>query len=217
MKIQAKICGLSTTETIRAAVHAGASYIGFVFFEKSPRNVTAEQVAILAKDIPCTILKVGVFVNPTDGQIDHILNHVALDLIQLHGTESPERVTEVKKRFKLPVMKAIAVTSQGDIQAAKAYEDSADIILFDAKAPTSLKDALPGGNGLVFDWRMITDVEWRLPWMLSGGLTVANIQSAIDISGAKIVDISSGVEEAPGKKNINKIKAFMKVVNEEKQ
>ncbi len=204
-------------ETVSAAAHAGASYIGFVFFEKSPRNVTAVQAAILAQDIPSSILKTGVFVNPTNEQLDHILSHVPLDLVQLHGAESPERVAEVKKRFKRPVIKAIAVASSDDIHSAKAYEDCADILLFDAKAPTSLKDALPGGNGLVFDWRMIKGVDWRLPWMLSGGLTATNIQSAIDISGAKIVDISSGLEDGLGEKNIDKIKAFMKVVNEEKQ
>lgn len=212
MTVTVKICGLSTAETIHAAVYAGASHIGFVFFEKSPRNVTAGQAGILAEKIPASIIKTGVFVNPTDEFLEQTLAHVTLDLIQLHGTESPKRVTEVKNRFSLPVMKAISIASPDDVAKAKTYENSADMLLFDAKAPASLENSLPGGNGEIFDWILIKNTIWTIPWMLSGGLDEHNVQSAINISGASIVDISSGVENTPGGKNIAKIKAFISEV-----
>lgn len=210
MTVKAKICGLSTPETVHAAVAAGAFYIGFVFFERSPRNVTAEQAEILAEKIPASVIKTGVFVNPGDDQLRQVLAHAPLDLIQLHGEETPERIQEIKTRFRLPVMKAIAISGPDDIKLAKTYEKVADMLLFDAKAPTSLKDALPGGNGLQFDWQLIKGTEWQIDWMLSGGLDVDNVSEAISTSGAKIVDVSSGVEESPGNKSIARIKAFLK-------
>lgn len=187
--------------------------MGFVFFEKSPRNVTAEQVAKLAAEIPSSVIKTGVFVNPDDAQLTQILKLAPLNLIQLHGAESPERVKEVKKKFGLPVMKAIAISGPEDIAQAKAYENSADMLLFDAKPTTSLKDALPGGNGLSFDWQLIKGTDWQIPWMLSGGLDVGNILQAITISGARMVDISSGIENRPGEKSSAKIEAFLSKVN----
>ncbi len=213
MTIRAKICGLSTPETVTAAVDAGASHVGFVFFAKSPRNISPEQLAELCKDIPSSVVKTGVFVNPEDSQLDRILTVAPLDLLQLHGSESPARVQEVKTRFKRPVMKAIAVSGSDDMVRAKAYESSADMLLFDAKAPTELTDALPGGNGLAFDWQIIQAAEINLPWMLSGGLNMDNIADAIAISGAQMIDVSSGVESRPGLKDSAKIKAFMSKVN----
>ncbi|MCF6197046.1 MAG: phosphoribosylanthranilate isomerase [Emcibacter sp.] len=213
MTIRAKICGLSTPETVTAAVDAGASHVGFVFFAKSPRNISPEQLAELCKDIPSSVVKTGVFVNPEDSQLDRILTVAPLDLLQLHGSESPARVQEVKARFKRPVMKAIAVSGSDDMVRAKAYESSADMLLFDAKAPTELTDALPGGNGLAFDWKIIQAAEINLPWMLSGGLNMDNIADAIAISGAQMIDVSSGVESRPGLKDSAKIKAFMSKVN----
>ncbi|HEC00268.1 MAG TPA: phosphoribosylanthranilate isomerase [Sphingomonadales bacterium] len=213
MTIRAKICGLSTPETVTAAVDAGASHVGFVFFAKSPRNISPEQLAELCKDIPSSVVKTGVFVNPEDSQLDRILTVAPLDLLQLHGSESPARVQEIKTRFKRPVMKAIAVSGSDDMVRAKAYESSADMLLFDAKAPTELTDALPGGNGLAFDWQIIQAAEINLPWMLSGGLNMDNIADAIAISGAQMIDVSSGVESRPGLKDSAKIKAFMSKVN----
>jgi len=187
--------------------------VGFVFFAKSPRNISPELVAELCKDIPSSVVKTGVFVNPEDSQLDRILTVAPLDLLQLHGSESPARVQEVKARFKRPVMKAIAVSGPDDMVRAKAYESSADMLLFDAKAPTELTDALPGGNGLAFDWQIIQAAEINLPWMLSGGLNMDNIADAIAISGAQMIDVSSGVESRPGLKDSAKIKAFMSKVN----
>lgn len=206
MTIKAKICGLNTPETVAAAVEAGASHIGFVFYEKSPRNITAEQLAALAGHIPPSIKKAGVFVNPTDDQLSAVCSH--LDLIQLHGSETPERVTQIKQKFGLAVMKAIAIDCADHITLAKSYENAADMLLFDAKSDGDL----PGGNGVRFDWKLIQGTEWKIPWMLSGGLDVGNLDRAIRISGAKAVDVSSGVESSPGKKSIAKITAFMSKV-----
>lgn len=213
MTIRAKICGLTTRETVKAAVDAEASHLGFVFFAKSPRNISPEQVAELCKDIPSSVVKTGVFVNPKDSQLDRILAVAPLDLLQLHGSESPARVQEIKARFKRPVMKAIALSGPDDMAVARAYESCADMLLFDAKAPTDLTGALPGGNGRAFDWNIIQAAEINLPWMLSGGLNMDNIAEAIAISGAQMIDVSSGVESRPGLKDIAKIKAFMSRVN----
>ncbi|PCI31833.1 MAG: phosphoribosylanthranilate isomerase [Alphaproteobacteria bacterium] len=212
MTVKIKICGLNTPEAIKAAVQAGASHIGFVFFEKSPRNVTAEQVADLAAPIPEGIIKTGVFVNPGDDQLTQILALAPLDLIQLHGAETPARVQEVKDRFGLPVMKAIAIAGPDDITRAKSYDTVADMLLFDAKAPVDLENALPGGNGLSFDWQLIRDTDWQVPWMLSGGLDQDNVAEALTISGADYVDVSSGVETSPGRKSLDKINAFISKV-----
>ena len=210
MHVKVKICGLSTAEAVRTAVKSGASHIGFVFFEKSPRNVTAEQVAELSIEIPASVIKTGVFVDPDNQQLAQAV--ATIDLIQLHGEETPERVQEIKNHFNLPVMKAIAIDSSDHIVLAKTYENVADMLLFDAKAPETLKDGLPGGNGLSFDWQLINGIEWHIPWMLSGGLDQNNVRQAINTSGAKFVDVSSGVETRPGEKSIAKIKAFISEV-----
>lgn len=212
MTIAAKICGLSDAETLRAAVEAGAALVGFVFYPPSPRAVTPAQAKALAADVPAGVQKVGLFVDPDDALLDEVLAAVSLDLLQLHGQERPERVAEIAKRTGVPVMKVIKVAERADIEAAHAYEDVADRLLFDAKAPKTMADALPGGNGLVFDWNLLGGKSWRRPWMLSGGLDAGNVADAVRISGAPAVDVSSGVETAPGAKDPAAIKAFLDAV-----
>ena len=214
MSIQAKICGLSTDESVRAAVEAGARYIGFIFFPKSPRNVSIEKVARLASITGDKALKTGVFVNPDDELLINVLNEVDIDIIQLHCNEPVERVIYIRERFEKKVMKAISVAGSDDITRARDYERVADMLLFDAKPPVEMDDALPGGNGLAFDWKLIAGYQWHIPWMLSGGLNEMNVLEAVKTSGAKIVDISSGLETSPGNKDINKIKTFMKMLQE---
>jgi len=212
MSVSVKICGLRTLPALQTAIEAGATYIGFVFFDRSPRNITTEQAASLAREIPKPTIKTGVFVNPDNAQLSHILKHVPLDLIQLHGTESPDRLQEIKDLFRIPVMKAITISGPDDLTQAKRYDPIADMLLFDAKATASCKNSLPGGNGISFDWQLLKGIEWQIPWMLSGGLNIGNIQQAIRISGAKIVDISSGIEKHPGEKSLTKIREFMSKV-----
>lgn len=203
-----KICGLTDSAHVDAAVDAGARYLGFVFFAKSPRAVTTEQAAALALGVPPGIMRVGLFVNPDDGFLASVLDRVPLDMIQLHGKESPERVADVKARFGLPVMKAVGVCGPQDLDALWDYGLVADQLLVDAKAP---KDAdLPGGNGVSFDWRLLVGRKWLKPWMLAGGLTPQNVATAIRLTGAAAVDVSSGVESAPGLKDAALIRAFVK-------
>lgn len=202
-----KICGLKEVAGVKAAAQAGARYIGLNFFPKSPRYVTPKQAAALALAAPAGVAKVALVVDATDALIDGILANVPVDMLQLHGAESPARVAEVKKRYGLPVMKAIGVADAADIAQIAGYEAVADQILVDAKPPQNA--ALPGGNGLIFDWRLIAGRKWQRPWMLAGGLTPDNVAEAIRRTGAAQVDVSSGVESAPGVKDRTKIKAFI--------
>lgn len=204
MGVKSKICGLSTVASVTAATEGGADYVGFVFYPPSPRNLTPDQAAALITAVPENIKKVGVFVNPTDDDLQQVLDHVSLDMIQLHGNESPDRVREISRR--LPTLKAIAVHGPEDIKRAQSYVGIAQMILFDSKPP---KNGLPGGNGLLFDWELLKNIQLDVPWMLSGGLETANVAEAIKISGATIVDVSSGVEDSPGAKNPEKIKKFL--------
>ncbi len=206
--MQVKICGLSTPESVAAAVDAGASYIGFVFFPKSPRHLTYAQAAKLAKSVPDGVVKVALTVNADDAALMAMLAEVPIDMLQLHGAETPERVAEVKAKFGLPVMKAVGVAEASDLDALKEYAAVADQLLVDAKPPKG--SALPGGNAVAFDWRLIAGYEWTLPWMLAGGLTPENVATAVGLTGATMVDVSSGVESAPGVKDLNKIAAFVK-------
>jgi phosphoribosylanthranilate isomerase len=210
MTIAVKICGLASEEAVAAAVAGGAACIGFVFFPSSPRAVSPARAASLCALVPEGVRKVGLFVDADDDAIHAALDVVPLDLLQFHGRESSDRVVQVRARFRRPVMKAIAVAAQEDLAGAAAYEDVADLLLFDAKPPRRA-DALPGGNGLVFDWRLIAGCEWRVPWMLSGGLTAALLPEAVRISGAPAVDVSSGVERRPGDKDPDKIREFLAV------
>lgn len=212
--ISAKICGLKTRASVDVAVENGAAYVGAVFFPKSPRAVTPVEAADLFADLPASVKLVGLFVDPDDALLRTVSDHVKLDLIQLHGSEAPERVAEIRKTFGIPVMKALAIETPDDLERAKAYETVSDMLLFDAKAPKSMKDALPGGNGLSFDWTMPASQRFALPWMLAGGLTADNVQEAVRISGATSVDTSSGVEQKPGIKDLDEIARFLKAVHQ---
>lgn len=204
---QVKICGLREPAHVAAAAEAGARYLGFVFFPKSPRDVSPDEAASLVQDVPPGVARVGLFVDPDDAVLEAVLARVPLDLIQLHGAESPDRVAEVKARFGLPVMKAVGLAGAEDLPALTDYGLVADMLLVDAKPP---RDAdLPGGNGLAFDWRLLTGRRWLRPWLLAGGLTPRNVAEAVRLTGAMAVDVSSGVETAPGKKNSDLIRDFI--------
>jgi len=205
--MRAKICGLTTPEAVEAAAEAGAAYIGFVFFPKSPRNLSLAEAEVLALSVPPGIVKVALTVNADDALIDDIAA-LPIDMFQLHGAESPARVAEVKARSGLPVMKAIGVADAQDLERIAGYDGVTDQILVDAKPPKG--GEVPGGNGLAFDWRLIEGRDWAGPWMLAGGLDPDNVAAAVRLTGAVQVDVSSGVESAPGVKDIEKIRAFMK-------
>jgi phosphoribosylanthranilate isomerase len=208
MGVTAKICGLSTEEAVTAASAGAAAYLGFVFYPPSPRAVTPQHAARLCAGVPAGIARVGLFVDADDRAIEAALTVAPIDILQFHGGESPERVAAAKRRFGRPVMKAVAIARWEDVLGAAGYEDVADILLFDAKPPQRA-DALPGGNGLAFDWALIADRPWRAPWMLSGGLTAELLSEAVRISGAAAVDVSSGVESRPGVKDLDKIRVFL--------
>jgi len=208
MRVTVKICGLSAEEAVSAAVAGGAGYLGFVFYPPSPRAVTPGEAARLCAAVPSGVARVGLFVDADDAVIEAALALAPLDILQFHGSETPERVGEVRSRFGLPVMKAVAIARPQDVLGAARYEDIADLLLFDAKPPRR-PDALPGGNGLAFDWGLIADRSWRRPWMLSGGLTAEVLPEAVRISGAAAVDVSSGVESRSGVKDPDKILAFL--------
>ena len=208
MKMSVKICGLMDARNVAAAVESGAAFTGFVFFRRSPRYISAESAGELIGEIPRNVTTVGLFVNPTDTDLESVLTHARLGMIQLHGNETPERVDQVRLLSGLPVIKAIGVGTARDVLAAKAYENHADWILFDAKPP---KDATrPGGNAVAFDWTLLKTYTGKLPWLLAGGLTRANVVGAAQASGARAVDVSSGVETSPGVKSPAKIRAFLK-------
>ena len=208
MSLTVKICGLSTEETVAAAIEAGAGLVGFVFYPPSPRAVTPDQVARLVKPVPSTVSKVGLFVDPDDTLLDRVLTLTGLDLIQLHGLEPPERVAQIRERFRRPVMKVIRVGSAADVTVAERYLGVADRLLFDAQPPKR-PGAVPGGNGEPFDWSLLAGRSWPLPWMLSGGLTIGNIAEAVRVTGAPAIDVSSGVETSPGIKDVRLIEDFI--------
>ena len=209
MPVRAKICGINDAAAMRAAVSSGASHVGLVFYARSPRHVTPAEAAALAALVPGTIVKVGLFVDAHDDEIDAVLAATPLDLLQLHGREPPARVAALKARTGVDVMKAISVATEGDLAAADAYFDAADWLMFDAKPPKDMANALPGGNAVSFEWRWLKDREWPLPWMLAGGLNAGNVAQAARLAGASVLDTSSGVEDAPGRKNPDKIRAFL--------
>jgi len=211
-RIATKICGLSTPETLDAALRAGASHVGFVHFAKSPRHVEASQLTQLAPRVPDHIQKVAVVVSPDDMLIEQLIQAGGIDVLQLHGKEPPERLVAIRSRFpKLQLWKAIPVKTKADIGTARAYQAVSDLILFDAKTPDSAD--LPGGMGLRFDWTLLANYRTSGPWGLSGGLDPNNITEAIRITGTPLVDVSSGVESAPGIKDVDKITAFCNAVS----
>ncbi len=209
--IRVKICGLREAAHVEAAVRAGAAYVGFVFFPKSPRAVTLAEAARLAAIVPPGVAKVALTVDADDATLDALLAEVPVDMLQLHGHESPDRVAAVKARFGLPVMKAVGVAEEADLAALDDFGRVADQILVDAK-PAPGAD-LPGGNGLAFDWRLIAGRRWPVPWMLAGGLTAENVGEAIRLTGVRQVDVSSGVESAPGFKDPVKIEDFLEAAH----
>lgn len=193
--------------SVEAAADAGARYVGFVFFERSPRNVSLPQAAELALSVPPGVAKVALTVNASDAFFDELISKVPLDMLQLHGSESPARVAELRARFGLPVIKAVGVAEKADLEALADYEAVADQILVDAKPPKNADR--PGGNGDAFDWHLLAGRKWQKPWMLAGGLTAQNVAEAVRTTGAQQVDTSSGVEAAPGKKDPTLFKAFV--------
>ncbi|MDU8942799.1 phosphoribosylanthranilate isomerase [Ovoidimarina sediminis] len=207
MQIRVKICGLRTAEDVRAAVDAGAAYLGFNFFPKSPRFVTPEEARDLAVEVPPGIAKVALVVDAGDALLDRLTETVPLDMLQLHGSETPERVAEVRARYGLPVMKVVGLADAADLARLDAHLPVADQILVDAKAPKGAE--LPGGNGVPFDWRLLEGRRWPIPWMLAGGLTPENVAEAIRLTGARQVDVASGVERAPGEKDADLMRAFV--------
>jgi phosphoribosylanthranilate isomerase len=209
MTIEVKICGINTVEAMAAATGGGAGLVGLVFYPPSPRCLRPAEAAALTARVPPAVVKVGLFVDPDDVLLSTVLGQVPIELVQLHGSEAPDRVAEIKKRFGRPVMKAIKVAESADLDTAKRYLQVADRLLFDAKPPKQMIDALPGGNALSFDWRLLAGRVWPLPWMLSGGLDRENLAEAVEISGARAVDVSSGVEDRPGVKDPAKIAAFL--------
>ena len=202
-----KICGLKTRDSVVAAVEAGAAYLGFNFVERSKRFVDIDTARALAVEVPPGIAKVALVLDADDAALDAITAAVPLDMLQLHGDETPARVIEVRARYGLPVMKAVGIAQAADLAALDTYGAVADQLLVDTKPPVS--GDLPGGTGLTFDWRLIANRRWPVPWMLAGGLTPQNVAEAVALTGARQVDVASGVESAPGVKDAGLIKAFL--------
>lgn len=206
--IRVKICGLRTAADVQAAADAGAAYGGFVFFAKSPRHLSIYQARDLTRNAPEGLAKVALVVDADDIFLDTLLAECPFDMLQLHGHEPVARVAEIRARYGLPVMKAVGIAEAGDLDAAFEYSLVADQILIDAKPP---KDAaLPGGNGLAFDWRLVAQRRWLRPWMLAGGLNPSNVAQAIALTNARQVDVSSGVETSPGVKDAKLIADFVR-------
>ncbi len=210
--VQVKICGLTDEEAVDAAVEAGADFVGVVFFEKSPRHVTIERAAELLQFVPEEVQRVGLFVEPDDALLDTVMNNVRLDFFQFHGKESPERVEAVRLEYGMPVIKAVGIAGPADLELAEAYSQVSDWLLFDAKAPDHADR--PGGNAAAFDWAILNGRRWPCPWMLAGGLTPDNVAEAVRLSGAKAVDVSSGVESSPGVKDAALIAKFIAAVQQ---
>ncbi|MDA8760200.1 phosphoribosylanthranilate isomerase [Amylibacter sp.] len=209
--MRVKICGLTTLNTLSAAINSGATYVGFVFFEKSPRHLTIEQAIKMANIVPDGICKTALVVDPSDKDLDDLLDKVPVDMIQLHGHESAERVSEVKDKFGLPVMKAVGISDESDLVNLYEHSRIADQILVDAKPPKNA--VLPGGNGLSFDWKLLAGRRWSTPWMLAGGLNSSNLLQAAKLTGARQFDVSSGVETSTGVKDIKLISDFIQAAN----
>ena len=203
-----KICGLTTPEAVAAVNEIRADMAGLVFFPKSPRNVSISDACALAGGLASSVQSVALVVDAPDHELDEIIGGVAPNMLQLHGAETPERVAALRARHGLPVMKALGVAGPEDLAAIDTYAQVADQILVDAKPPKG--GELPGGNGLTFDWRLITGRRWPVPWMLAGGLSDENVAEAVRLTGARQVDVSSGVERAPGDKDPARIAAFLK-------
>ena len=209
--IAVKICGLTSLSDLKLAASIGARYAGFVFFEKSPRALTFELGRKLALEAPIGLAKVALVVDAEFSFLDELTSQVPIDMIQLHGSESPKLVHEIKMRYGLPVMKAVGISSERDLNKVRSFCEVCDQILFDAKPAN--RHALPGGNGVQFDWASLANRSWSKPWMLAGGLNASNVQTAVKITNAKQLDLSSSVELSPGIKDAAKMKNFMQALD----
>jgi phosphoribosylanthranilate isomerase len=206
VSVAVKICGLNDAAAVDACVEGGARYAGFVFYPKSPRFVGVAQAASLIARLRDDVMSVGLFVDADDDEILRVTRDAPLRMIQLHGSETPSRVAAVKALTRLPVIKAVGIATAIDLAQARAYEAIADMLLLDAKPNAG---GLPGGNATSFDWSLLSDVTFARPWMLAGGLTSSNLKQALSQTGARLLDVSSGVEDAPGRKNTLRIKEFL--------
>lgn len=205
--MKVKICGLSTPDDVSTSINSGADLVGFVFFKKSPRNITLDQASTLSKLVPPEVKKVVLTVDPEDYFLEKIISAVDPDFIQLHGQEKVSRVEEIGELFNIPIIKAVGLKDKNDLWRLDEYSQVSDQILVDAKPVDS--QPLPGGNGIAFDWKIISEFNWKLPWMLAGGLNAENVAAAINLTKAEQVDVSSGVEKSPGKKDHMKIRKFI--------
>jgi phosphoribosylanthranilate isomerase len=217
MTIEVKICGLRSDAAVDAALAAGADYVGFVFFSRSPRNISPAAARALADKARGRAKIVALLVDPDDALLGEIVSVVNPDIIQLHGAETPARVDQIARRSGKPVMKAVPVANAADVEAALVYAGKADRILFDAKPLPGEVAALPGGNGIAFDWRALSGLNGRVDFMLAGGLTPENVAAAISLTGARAVDVSSGVESRPGEKDPDLIRRFISAAKTAKQ
>lgn len=212
MALTVKICGLTAPDTLEVALEAGANYVGFVFFPPSPRNLGLEAARVLGAQVKGRAGKVALTVDANDDFLAAIVAALKPDMLQLHGKETTDRVVAVRTRFGLPVMKALPIATRADLAAIRPYAAVADRLLFDARPPAEA--TRPGGLGKAFDWTLLKGVDAGVPWMLSGGLDPGNVIEAIAVSGARGVDVSSGVERAPGEKDTGMIRAFIRAVRE---
>lgn len=213
MAVVAKICGIRTKEALDAAIAGRARYVGFNCYPPSPRFIAFHDLEELAADVPAHVIRVGLFVDPDDDTLGEYVEDGALDMLQLHGDETPRRIGKIKEATGLPVMKVIKVATRADVEAAvETYAGSADRLMFDAAPAPDDAGALPGGNGLPFDWRALRGVDVPMPWMLAGGLTPTNVADAVRATGAKAVDVASGVESSRGVKSPELIRAFLSAV-----
>lgn len=211
MTVKVKICGLNDGESLDAALDGGAAYVGFVFFEASPRHVDLATMAALATEVPEDVTRVVLLVDPDDATLDAVVSRVRVGMLQLHGKESSARVEAIRQAYGVPVMKAVGVATSADVEAAAAYDGVADQLLFDAKPPSGADR--PGGHGKAYDWSLPGARSWAVPWMLAGGLTPDTVAEAIRRSGTLQVDVSSGVESLPGRKDPALIRAFLEAAH----
>ena len=205
--MRVKICGLTSPEAIKGAAQAGATYGGLVFYEKSPRHLSLAKAREVALAAPPGFAKVALVVNPQYAFLEEMLSQVPIDILQLHGAEQPQRVQQIKQSTGLPIMKALGIATAQDLREIDRYAEICNQLLIDAKPAPGAK--LPGGNGLAFDWQLLENHTWKIPWMLAGGLTPDNVSQAVRVTQARQIDVSSGVESAPGTKDIEKMRNFV--------
>ena len=210
MSIGIKICGLTKPEHVRAASSAGADYVGFVIYKGSPRHIEPKVAAEIAKAAGPKTMRIAVLVDPGDRLLEEVVSTLPIQGIQLHGKETFDRVSQIKNQTGLTIIKAVSIDDKNDVESAHIYEQVADMLLFDAKPPTT--DMPPGGNSMTFDWTLIARESWTCPWFLSGGLSPENVESAVNLSHAKLVDVSSGVEKERGVKDLERIRGFIETV-----